>query len=115
MKLEGENVLVRIFLDVFQQWRHRPLYEVLVETARNHNMRGATVLEGIEGFGQKGPVLKENFWRVSNNREVIVELVDCRERIDSFLNLIEPMLQDAIVTQERAHVILYRRQGDSFS
>lgn len=33
MKLEGDQVLLRIFLNTFQKWHHRPLYEVLIEKA----------------------------------------------------------------------------------
>lgn len=110
MKLEGENKLLRIFLDVFQKWHHHPVYEVIVEKARQENMSGATVLEGVEGFGQNGIIHKERLWRITNDREVIVEIVDTPEKIDRFLELIEPMLQNAIVTMERAFVIHYRHQ-----
>ncbi|MFH0908110.1 MAG: DUF190 domain-containing protein [bacterium] len=108
MKLEGENVLLRIFLDTFQKWHHQPLYEVIVERARKENLAGATVLEGIEGFGQSGRFLKDSAWRIANGREVIVEIVDAPERIDAFLQALEPMLANVIVTTERAHVIHYR-------
>lgn len=54
MKLEGENTLLRVYLDKFQKLHHRPLYEAIVEMARKEHLAGATVLEGIEGFGQSG-------------------------------------------------------------
>jgi len=110
MKLEGENVLLRIFLDTFRKWHHQPLYEAIVERARKDGMAGATVVEGIEGFGQNGKFLKDSAWHLSNNREVIVEIVDAPEKIDAFLQSIEPLLADAIVTTERAQVILYRHK-----
>lgn len=111
MKLEGDQVLLRIFLNTFQQWHHRPLYEVIVEKARKEHMAGATALIGLEGFGQTGVLLKEHAWRLSNDREAVVELVDTAERIETFLGLIEPMLQDAIVTREKVHVLSYGRKG----
>lgn len=110
MKLEGENVLLRIFLDTFQTWHHRPLYEVMVEKARQEGLAGATVLEGLEGFGQRGQLLKERAWSLRNNREVVVEIVDASEKIEAFVTGIEPMLQDAIVTLERANVLHYRHE-----
>ena len=115
MKLEGENVLLRIFINVFQRWHHHSAYEAIVERAHKEHMAGATVLEGLEGFGLNGVILKERAWRIANDREVIVEIVDTKEKIDSFLALIEPMLQDAIVTLERACVIYYRHNGDQRS
>ena len=74
-------------------------------------MAGATVLEGQEGFGQKGVILAKNPWALSSDREVIVEIVDSETKIETFLQEIEPMLKDAIVTLERAAVLTYRH-GD---
>jgi uncharacterized protein len=108
MKLEGENTLLRIFLDKFQKWHHRPVYEEIVELARRGHMAGATVLEGLEGFGQSGRIMRDRSWSLSNDLEVIVEIVDEEAKIRDFLEQIEPMLRDAIVTLERAHVVYYR-------
>lgn len=111
MKLEGEQVLLRIFLDSFQKWRFQPLFEVIVQRARQRGLAGATVLQGLEGFGMSGVILKERRWALANDHEVVVEIVDSSEKIDSFLSEIEPMLQNVIVTTERAHVVMYRRNG----
>jgi uncharacterized protein len=113
MKLEGEQVLLRVFLDTFKQWHHVPTHEAIVERARKEQMAGSTVLTGLEGFGQSGDLLKESPWHLSNNREVVVEIVDTKERIERFLDSIEPMLDGAIATLERAHVIHYRSGGKS--
>ncbi|MBI5444444.1 MAG: DUF190 domain-containing protein [Deltaproteobacteria bacterium] len=108
MKLEGESVLLRVFLDTFQKWHHRPVYEALVERARSERLAGATVLSGVEGFGQRGELLRDSAWRLVNAREVVVELVDAPEKIEAFLASVEPMLRDAVVTLERAQVVFYR-------
>ena len=111
MKLEGENVLLRVFVDSFQQWHHAALYEVIVERARRRNMAGATVLQGIEGFGMSGLILRERRWALANDHEVIVEVVDSGDKINAFLAEIEPMLKDAVVTTERARVVTYRHSA----
>ncbi len=113
MKLEGENVLLRIFVNTFQKWHWQPAYEAIVERARKEHLAGATVISGIEGFGQDGAIHKDNPWRLGNDREVIVEIVDTEEKISRFIGEIEPMLKDAIATLERAHVVFYRRKGES--
>jgi len=108
MKLEGERVLLRLFLDSFQKWRFRPLFEVIVDHARQCGLAGATVLRGLEGFGMSGVILQERRWALANDHELVVEIIDTREKIDAFLAGIEPMLQNVIVTTERARVVLYR-------
>lgn len=108
MKLEGDQVLLRIFLNTHQQWHHRPLYEAIVEKARKEHLAGATSFIGVEGFGQNGVLLQDHPWRLGSDREVIVELVDTEEKTDAFLSTIEPMIQNAIVTREKVHIISYR-------
>lgn len=108
MPQPGENVLLRIFLDTYQHWHHVPTYEALVDLARRHRMAGATVLEGIQGFGQSGRLLKEKGWRLGADREVIVEIVDTRENIDAFIAAADPLLEGALVTVERARVVVLK-------
>jgi len=115
LKLEGEQVLLRIFVDSFQKWRFRPLFEVLVEKARQRGLAGATVLRGLEGFGMSGIILKEHRWALANDHELVVEIVDTPEKIDSFLTEVEPILRNVIVTTERAHVVMYRRNKENRS
>lgn len=112
MKLEGDQTLLRIFLNTCQHWHHRPLYEAIVEKARKEHLAGATAFIGMEGFGLRGVLLKESPWRLSNDLEVVVEIVDTVEKVEAFLELIESMLMDAIVTRETVHVLSYRGKGD---
>ncbi len=85
----------------------------VVERARREGLAGATVLAGVEGFGQNHVLLTQHPWRFANDREVVVELVDTEETLAGFLARIEPMIRDAIVTTERAHVVFYRRKGEA--
>jgi hypothetical protein len=111
VKLEGEQTLLRFYLTSFVRWHYRPLHEAIVEAARRENMAGATVLRGIMGFGAGGVVLKERTWTLGNELPVIVEVVDTTERIDAFLEKVEPMIREGMVTLERARVISYRASG----
>lgn len=104
MTLRGENVLLRIFLDTLRRWHHLPAYEAIVEEARRRQMAGATVLEAIEGFGLSGRLLKDRDWEIGAGREVVIEIVDTPEKIDSFVETLEPMLEGTVVTIERAWV-----------
>ncbi len=100
-----DRALLRIFLDTFQQWHHRPVYEVVVERARNEGLEGATVVAALDGFGPLGRLHTERPWRLGSGREVAVEIVDTPERIDSFLAAVEPLLAEAVVMRERVRVV----------
>ena len=113
MKLEGEQVLLRIHLSNFVRWHGRPLYEALVEKARREHLAGATVLTGMAGYLGKGPLLGEQPFALQVERPVVLEIVDRAESIDQFLDRAAPMLEDhpVLVTLERAHVVHYRGGG----
>jgi PII-like signaling protein len=106
-RLEGERVLLRIFLDRYLKWKHVPVHVRIIELAHQRGLAGATMLEGVEGFGQNGRILRERTWTLSNNLEVIIEIIDAGEKLRAFVDEIEPMLSDAIVTFERANVVRY--------
>lgn len=100
-----ETLLLRIYLDKFQKRHHRPVYELVVEAARHAHLAGATVFEAIEGLGPRGQVLRPSPWGLLANAEIIVEIVDQKERIERFLESLEPVLHDAVVTCEPVEVV----------
>ncbi len=110
MRSGNPDALMRIFLDKGRPSHHQPLYEHLVLLARKRGLAGATVFEGIEGFGQRGRILQDTgMWHLAGDAEVVVEIVDERPRLDAFLLEIEPiLLPDAIVTLEKARVEVWR-------
>ncbi|MFI5370590.1 MAG: DUF190 domain-containing protein [Candidatus Eisenbacteria bacterium] len=113
MKLEGEQVLLRLHLSNFAKWHTGPLYEALVGRARKEHLAGATVLSGMYGFVERGRFLGERLRALQVERPVVVEIVDREEALQRFLDGIEPMLagQAVLVTMERAQVVHYRSGG----
>ena len=110
MKLEGEQVLLRIHMSNFVHWHTGPLYEALVAKACRDGLAGATVLAGIYGYVDHGRILGEHPGALQVERPVVVEIVDREEALDRFLAAVEPMLaaHPMLVTLERAHVVHYR-------
>lgn len=108
-----EQVQIRFYLTNFAQWRHEPLYEVLVKKARHARLAGATVLKGIMGFSVRdGKLLREKSWAVANELPVIVELIDSAEAVARFRQDIAPLLGGVMLTVERARVLTRRTRSD---
>ena len=77
MKLEGEQVLLRVYLrntDKYGWWRSAG--DTLVQRARTQGLAGATVLRGFFGLDIDGHLLEESLWSVAERRPVIIEFVD---------------------------------------
>ena len=108
MRLPEEAELLRIFIGESDHYHGRPLYEAIVLEARKRGMAGATVLRGIMGFGADSRMHTAKILRISEDLPIIVEIVDKPERIDEFLPDLDKMIQEGLITLERAKVIAYR-------
>jgi PII-like signaling protein len=108
MNIEGEGQLLRIFVGERDKWHHRPLYEAIVHGLRREGLAGATVLRGVAGFGTTSHLRTTRTLRLSEDVPVVIEVVDTSERIEKVLPLLDEMVQDGLVTLEKAHIIWHR-------
>jgi uncharacterized protein len=113
MRLPEEAELLRIFIGESDRYHGRPLYEVIVLEARKRGMAGATVLRGVMGFGADSRMHTAKILRLSEDLPIIVEIVDKPERIAEFLPELDLMIQEGLITLERARVIAYRHSSPS--
>ncbi len=112
MTLPDEGVLLRIFIGESDRHDGRPLYEVIVEQAREMGLAGATVLRGIMGFGAASRVHTAKFLRLSENLPIVVEIVDTKDTIDELLPFLDDVVTEGLVTMERARIITYRHETE---
>jgi uncharacterized protein len=110
MKLEGEQILLRVYLRNTdkQGWFSAPAAETLVQRARRDGLAGATVLRGFFGLDLTGRLLESSTWSLIEHAPVIIEFVDGAAAIGRFLKVVEEVVCEGLVTLERAHVLLYR-------
>jgi hypothetical protein len=108
MPLQGEQILLRVYLRNADRTPHVPTWERVVKAARQRGLSGATVLQGILGFGSRG-LLKDSAWSLSENVPVIVEMVDSPERISAFIHdELGSLMIHGMATLERAAVMICR-------
>lgn len=104
MKIEGEQVLIRILLDSKSKYEYIfPLYKHLIALGIKKNLAGLTVISCEKGF-LKNKISKPVY---------LIEIVDFPERLNSFLELCTSFFDKILFTSERAHVFLYRTKDES--
>jgi PII-like signaling protein len=108
MHIPTEGKLLRVFVGEADKWHGRPLYEAIVEEARKRGLAGATVWRGFMGFGAHSRMHTAKILRLSEDLPIVIEIVDAAEKIEAFLPDLDAMVQEGLVTLERAEVILYR-------
>ena len=108
MKVNTDGVLLRVFIGESDRFAGRPLYEAIVQAARELGLAGATVLRGTEGFGANSVVHKAGLLEMSSDLPVVVEIVDAEEKVRALLPHLERMVTEGMVTMEYVVVLLYR-------
>jgi uncharacterized protein len=108
IRMQGEGKLVRVFIGESDTWHGKPLYQAIVERAREEGLAGATVVRGIEGFGADSRLHTSRILRLSEDLPVVIEIVDSEEQIARVLPLLDEMVGEGMVTLERVEIIAYR-------
>ena len=105
--LDGEKLLVRIFIGESDRWHHQPLETALVERLRREGFAGATVFRGVAGFGGKSVLHTTHLLELSHDLPVLIEVVDGQEQVDRLLPILDEMVAEGLVTLEKVRVLRY--------
>ena len=71
-------MLLRIFFGEQDRFAGRPLYDAIVQKARELHLAGATVLRGPMGYGRNSRIHRANLFEISEDLPIVVEIVDTR-------------------------------------
>src|SRR6266550_4910700 len=108
MMLPEQGYLLRIFIGESDKHDGKLLYEWIVLKAREAGLAGATVLRGTMGFGAHSRLHTFKIERLSQDLPVIVEIVDTREKLESFLSVIDKEIEEGMATLEEIRIHFYR-------
>ena len=79
-----------------------------MKRAQEHGLAGATVLRGLEGFGAHSRLHTAKILRLSSDLPLVVEIVDTREKIESFLPTIDGAVEEGLATLKKVEIRFYR-------
>jgi PII-like signaling protein len=105
--LDGEQSLVRIFIDESDRWRQQPLHVALLERLRREGFAGATVFRAIAGFGAGSVVHTTHLLRLSEDLPIVIEVVDTEAQVARLVAILDEMVAEGLVTIEKARVLKY--------
>jgi len=105
--LTGEQSLVRIFLGKDDKWHHQPLFIALLERLRKEGFAGATVFQGVAGFGARSVMHTVHILRLSADLPMLIEIVDTDEEVERLIPILDEMVGEGLVTIEKVRVLKY--------
>jgi len=111
MNIRGQAVLLRVFVGESDKLGHLPLYEAIVNHARDADLAGATVLKGVLGFGATARIRTQKILDLSSDLSMVIEIVDKEEKITAFQTTLATLFKQAacggLVTLENVRVVHY--------
>lgn len=105
--LQGKAKLMRIFIGEDDRWRGKNLYDAIVESLRANDIAGATVYRGIAGYGAHRRFHRERRLALSQDRPIMIAVVDEEPRIRAYLPILEEMVKEGLVVLSDVDVIKY--------
>lgn len=106
-QIDGEQMLMRIFIGESDKWEGRPLWTVLLELFRVKGLAGATVLRGVAGFGAASIIHAAGILKLSADLPLIIEVVDSEEHLNQILPEVDRMMGGGLITLEKIRVVRY--------
>ncbi len=112
----GKKKVLKIYIDTLDKHEAKPLWEVLLQKVKELHLAGATVYKAVAGIGAFSEIHSFKVWSLAQELPVIIEIIDDEEKIYNFLNTIDDILENALVTLTDTEVIRYKhenfKQGD---
>jgi PII-like signaling protein len=107
VKIEGTAKMMRIYIDETDLWKDKPLYKAIVEAMRANDIAGVTVYRGILGYGAHRRIHKDKVLSFSHNCSIMLSAVDTEEKLQSFLPLVDQMVEEGLVVLSDVDIIKY--------
>jgi len=107
MKKESEAILLRIFIGESDEYKGEKLYKYLINLLRKENIAGTTVVRGIIGFGKSSHLHTTSILRLSSDLPIIIEVIDKKENIERIKRMLDNVITEGLITEEKVKIILY--------
>lgn len=97
---------LQIFIEDSDRWEGAPLSEVIVRLLHKRGIVGATVWNGVMGYGAAGRIHRKGLFGVTDERPIIITAIDSEESLRAVVPEILPMVQEGVVALLDAEVFM---------
>jgi uncharacterized protein len=87
--------ILRIHISEGDRYQGKPLYEAIVNRCRDLQIAGATVFQGLEGYGETTEIHRAHL--VHSDRPIVIVIVDQADKLDGLVTALEPMIGSGLM------------------
>jgi hypothetical protein len=95
MRTVKKAKLLRLHFGESDQYQGKPLYEAIVNRCKELKIAGATVLRGLEGYGESAEIHRHHVIR--KDQPIVVTIVDTAENLERLIPEIEAMMDTGMI------------------
>lgn len=110
--IPDEAKLLRLYVNGSLRWHGKPLYQAVVETAREMHLAGASVFLVDLSFGAQGRLRDVGSDYAFVDVPIVVEIVDAADRVEELIERLRPMVSEGFATVEAVRVVRYAHHED---
>lgn len=107
MRTVKKAKLLRLHFNEDDQYKGKPLYEAIVNRCKELKIAGATVLRGLEGYGETAEIHRHHL--VRKDLPIIVTIVDTAENLDRLIPDVEAMMDTGMIATSDVECIRIER------
>lgn len=87
--------LMRVHFSEHHRYQGKPLYEAIVSKCLEMKIAGATVIRGLEGYGEMAQIHRSHL--LKHELPTVVTIVDSAENIERLAPVIEEMMGTGLI------------------
>jgi hypothetical protein len=95
--------ILRIHISESDRYQGKPLYEAIVAKCRELKIAGATVIRGLEGYGETAEIHKSHL--VHSDRPITITVVDSAEQIGRLIPVVADMMDTGLMATSAVQMI----------
>ena len=107
----GKKKVLKIYIDTTDKYEGEPLWEELLKKVKEESLAGATVHKAVAGIGAFSEIHSFKVWALAQELPLVIEIIDDEEKIYAFLEAVDAMMQNALVTLTDTEVIRYKHEN----
>jgi hypothetical protein len=100
--------LLRVHISEGDRFQGKPLYEAIVAKCREMKIAGATVLRGLEGYGESAEMHKSHLAR--HDQPILISIVDTADNLDRLVPVLEELMDTGLIAMSDVQVVRVQKK-----
>jgi len=105
--------LLRLHFTERDRHHGKPLYQAIVEKCHELKIAGATVIRGLEGYGDTAEIHRSHI--LAHDLPIVVQIVDSEENIRRLLPILEGMMDKGLIAMSDVSILRIQKSAKTQS